>query len=157
MTRINKVRKAIKYITGKEVTGDFNTIGQLLDGFNKDCEENGLQIGGGGDSKLIVTANNTGASVSDTYTKYNGVTLDKTVGEIEQANNDGKLVLLLLYGVTVCFPITPVPLTFIGFDFDYDDRAMALENSIRIVRVHINSDSDIIAESWQLTTKPSAS
>ena len=44
MTRINKVRKAIKYITGKEVTGDFKTIGQLLDGFNKDCEENGLQI-----------------------------------------------------------------------------------------------------------------
>ena len=44
MTRINKVRKAIKYITGKEVTGDFKTIGQLLDGFNKDCEENGLKI-----------------------------------------------------------------------------------------------------------------
>lgn len=44
MTRINKVKKAIKYITGKEVTGDFKTIGQLLDGFNKDCEENGLKI-----------------------------------------------------------------------------------------------------------------
>ena len=26
------------------MTGDFKTIGQLLDGFNKDCEENGLQI-----------------------------------------------------------------------------------------------------------------
>ena len=44
MTRINKVRKAIKYITGKEVTGDFKTIGQMLDGFNKDCEKNGLKI-----------------------------------------------------------------------------------------------------------------
>lgn len=160
MTRLNKVRKALQYITGKEVTGDFKTIGQMLDSFNADCEENGLQIGGG-DNTFIVTATSTGGSGNSAtgYYKYTGVTLDKTVEEIQQAINDGKMVLVSLYSSAVCFQIFPYDdsLTFIGFYYYYDGRAMELNNSVEIVRVHINSDSDIIAEQWPLTTKPSNS
>ena len=94
MTRINKVRKAIKYITGKEVTGDFNTIGQLLDGFNKDCEENGLQIGGG-DNTFIVSLTNNGADApSGGVTKYNNLVMDKTPDEVAAAIDAGKNVIV---------------------------------------------------------------
>lgn len=114
--------------------------------------------GGGGDSKLIVTANSTGGSSNSAtgYCKYTGVTLDKTVEEIQQAINDGKMVLVHLYGSAVCYQIFPYDdsLTFVGFYYYYDGRAMELNNSVEIVRVHINSDSDIIAEKWPLTTKP---
>lgn len=156
MTRINKVRKAIKYITGKEVTGDFKTIGQLLDGFNKDCEENGLQIGGGDNTFIVTATSTTGGGGASGYVHYSNVTLDKTVEEIDQANAEGKQIVLMLKGIRL-LPIGGCRL-FVGFGINVDDRSDMMDNEIYIYRVYISyNDGNIVAEGWPLTTKPSNS
>lgn len=155
MTRINKVRKAIKYITGKEVTGDFNTIGQLLDGFNKDCEENGLQIGGG-DNTFIVNGTARNYSSANGYSDFE---FDKTHSEIWNAVQEKKQVIVyfsangnnfILHG------ITPENTIFMGLYNKWNDMGGSLYNDVKIGRLALFSESNIYFDEFTIATKPSS-
>ena len=126
----------------KRIDGDGETITQISGG------------GGGGDSKLIVTATSTtGGGGASGYVYYSNVTLDKTVEEIDQANAEGKQIVLMLKGIRL-LPIGGCRL-FVGFGINVNDRSDMMDNKIYIYRVYISyNDGNIVAEGWPLTTKP---
>lgn len=42
--KIKQTKKALEYLSGKKLEGDFDTVGQVYDAFNEDCECNGVKI-----------------------------------------------------------------------------------------------------------------
>ena len=155
MTRINKVRKAIKYITGKEVTGDFKTIGQLLDGFNKDCEENGLQIGGG-NNIFIVNGKAGSYSASNGYSNFE---FDKTYSEISTARREKKYVVIFFEASGmkyVLHGITTNKNVFIGVYNGWSDMGESLYDDVKIGRLAMFSESNIYFDEFTIATKPSS-
>lgn len=155
MTRLNKVRKALQYITGKEVTGDFKTIGQMLDSFNADCEENGLQIGGG-DNTFIVNGKAGGYSASSGYYNFE---FDKTYSEISKAVREKKQVIVYFSASGIKFilhSITPEKKIFMGLYNGWNDMGETLYKDVRIGRLALFSESNIYFDEFIIATKPSS-